>query len=91
MIGYLEDMTCEEIFQEVNAGIEQVKGTLPPQTKISPLLFPQTGWQDKATSRLTHQLRRLFLNLPSLSGISGWTCVTAIPVHAKTLLERANP
>jgi hypothetical protein len=64
MIGYLEDMTCEEILQEVNAAIEQVKQTLPPQTKLSPLLSPQTGWQDKATSRLTHQLERSFPQSP---------------------------
>ncbi len=60
MIGYLEDMTCEEIFQEINAAIEQVKATLLPQTKISPLLPPQTGWLDKAINRVTHQLERPF-------------------------------
>ncbi len=64
MIGYLEDMTCEEIFQEVNAAIEQVEQALSPQTNISPLLPPQTGWHDKATSRLTHQLERLFPKSP---------------------------
>lgn len=64
MIGYLEDMTCEEILQEVNAAIEQVKETLSPQTKITPLLPPQTGWQEKATSRLTHQLERPFPKSP---------------------------
>lgn len=64
MVGYLEDMTCQEILQEVNATIEQVKQTLSPQTKISPLLSPQTGWQARATSRLTHQLERSFPKSP---------------------------
>jgi hypothetical protein len=64
MIGYLEDMACEEILQEVNAAIEQVKQTLSPQTKIFPLSSPQDGWKDKATSRLNHQLERSFPKSP---------------------------
>jgi hypothetical protein len=64
MIGYLEDMTCEEILQDVNTAVEQVEQTLSPQTKVSPLLPPQSGWQDKATSRLTHQLERSFPKSP---------------------------
>jgi len=64
MIGYLEDMTREDVFQEVNAAIEQVKQTLSPRTKISPLSLPQGDWPDKATNRLTHQLERLFPKSP---------------------------
>ncbi len=57
-------MTREDIFQEINTAIEQVKQTLPPQIKISPLSFPQDGWQDKATTRLIHQLERSFPKSP---------------------------
>jgi hypothetical protein len=64
MIGYLEDMTCKEILQEVNTAIEQVMQTPSPETKVSPLLPLQSGWQDKATSRLTHQLERSFPKSP---------------------------
>ncbi len=69
MIGYLEDMTCEKILQEINAAIEQVKQTsfvqtLSPPTKISPLSLSQDGWQDKSPSRLSHQLERSFPKSP---------------------------
>lgn len=64
MIGYLEDMTSEEIFQEINTAIEQAKQTLPPQTKISLLSLSQDGWQDKLTSRLSHHLERSFPKSP---------------------------
>lgn len=64
MIGYWEDMTCKEIFEEINEAIKQVGQTLSPQIKIPPLLSPQDGWQDKGTNRLTHQLERSFLKSP---------------------------
>jgi len=64
MIGYLEDMTCEEILQEVNAAIEQARQTLPPKIKISLLSLSQDGWQHKSTSRLSHHLERSFPKSP---------------------------
>ncbi len=64
MIGYLEDMTCDEILQEVNAAITQFQQTVPPQTKIYPLPFPRDGWQHVATSRVSHQLERTFPTSP---------------------------
>ena len=64
MIGYLEDMTCDEIHQEVNAEIEIAKQTLLSPSKISPLLLSQDGWQDKATSCLSHNLERPFPKTP---------------------------
>jgi hypothetical protein len=64
MIGYLEDMASEEIFQEVNTAIEQVKQALPPQAKISLLALSQDTWQDKSTSRLSHHLERSFPKSP---------------------------
>ncbi|MBU0510889.1 MAG: hypothetical protein KKD28_14280 [Chloroflexi bacterium] len=64
MIGYLEDMTCEEILRAVNAAIEQVQQTLPSPIKISPLSLSQDGWQTKSTSRLNHRLERSFLKSP---------------------------
>ena len=64
MIGYLEDMTSEEIFQEINTVIEQAKQTLSPQAKISLLSLSQDGWQNKSTSRLSHHLERSFPKSP---------------------------
>ncbi len=64
MIGYLEDMTCDAIHQEVNATLEAVRQTLSPPSKISPLSLSPDGWQDNATSRLTHQLERSFPKSP---------------------------
>ena len=60
MIGYLEDMTRNEIYQEVNAEIEAVKQALLPPSKITPLLLSQAGWQDNAASRLSNNLERSF-------------------------------
>jgi len=90
MIGYLEDMTCEEIFQEVNTAIDQVEETLPPQTKISPLLSPQTGWQDNAISRLTHQLERPFLKSPFTLWHFWLDLRNCYPRTRKMLIEGAN-
>lgn len=64
MIGYLEDMTCDEILQEVNAAITQFQQTIPPQTTIYPLPIPGDGWQHVATSRVSHQLERTFPRSP---------------------------
>jgi len=64
MIGYLEDMTCDEIHQEVNAEIEAVKQTLLFPSKIPSLLLSQEGWQDNTASRLSHNLERSFLRTP---------------------------
>lgn len=71
MIGYLEDMTCDEIHQEVNAMIEQATQALPGRTKIFPLSFPQDGWQKESASRLSHQLEGPFPKSPLLYGIFG--------------------
>lgn len=64
MIGYLEDMSNEEIFQAVNATIKQIKPNLPPQTKISPLSLSKNGWQNNTSSRLSNQLERPFPKSP---------------------------
>jgi len=91
MIGYLEDMTCEEIFQEINAVIEQVKQTLPPQTKISPLSLPQDGWRDKATNCLTHQLERSFPKSPFTLWHFWLDSRNCYPrTRKKALIEEAN-
>lgn len=64
MIGYLEDMSCEEILREVNAAIKQAEQPLHPQIKISLLSLSQGGWQNKSTSRLSHHLERSFPKSP---------------------------
>ncbi len=64
IVGYLEDMTCEEILRQVNATIEQTQQTPLPQIKISLLSLSQDGWQDKSTSRLSHHLERSFPKSP---------------------------
>ncbi|MFC1975824.1 hypothetical protein ACFLXQ_05460 [Chloroflexota bacterium] len=91
MIGYIEDMGCEDIFQEVNIAIEQAVQILPPQIKISPLTFPQNGWQNKATSRLNHQLERSFPKSPFTLWHFWLDLRNCYPrTRKKTLIEGAN-
>jgi len=64
MIGYLENMTFDEVCEEVNAEIDKVGQSLKPPSKISPLLLSQAGWQVNATSHLHHELERSFPKSP---------------------------
>lgn len=63
IIGYLEDMNHNDILQEVNSAISRSQSDVP-EAKLTPLEPPLAGWQNKATSRLSHKLERSFPKSP---------------------------
>ena len=64
MIGYLEDMTRDDVHKEVDDEIKNVRHSLNPPSTISPLLLSQEGWQENTPSRLSHELERSFPKSP---------------------------
>lgn len=63
MIGYLEDMISDKIFQEINATIAQAKQNLPILVKIPPLSL-QDDWSNNPINCLNHHLERAFPKSP---------------------------
>lgn len=54
MVGYIQSMSFDDIFEAVNLAINQ-----SPE-EISPLLSPTNGWKEKGISELEHPLKRSF-------------------------------
>lgn len=58
MVGYVQNMTFDDILDEVNQAADVA------MEAITPLVLDKNGWQEKGVSKLTHQLTRPFPKSP---------------------------